>query len=108
MTAARTVSAKTPDQSQWRTRVLAWANSGGAGVSLAARFGLDTLIRRLVDECGQNVFAKNVFGNSALHEASIRGFESTAQLLISKCSWYLFPGRSRVRGVFLPLLSLLS
>lgn len=84
MTVVRIGSAKYPDQRQWRRRVIAWAKSASVGVSLAAKFGLDTLLRRLVDECGQNIFAKNVFGNTALHEASTRGFESTARLLINK------------------------
>lgn len=83
MAVARAASAKSPDQRQWYARMLAWAHSGGAGVSLAAGFGLDSIIRLLVDECGQNTSARNMWGSNALHETSIHGFESTAQLLIN-------------------------
>ena len=42
--------------------MLAWAHSGGAGVSLASAFGLDDLIRVLIDESHQNTSAKDMYG----------------------------------------------
>jgi hypothetical protein len=95
MAVARAVSAKGSEQRQWYARLPACVNSGSAGVCLAAGFGLDGVIRRLVEECGQNVSTQNVFGNNALHEASIHGFESTAQLLISESFYLRVPGRLR-------------
>jgi Cdc6-like AAA superfamily ATPase len=108
MAVVRTVSANSANQNHWHARMFSWALSGGAGVSLAASFGLDNTIRRLVDDCGQNMSAKNMHGNNALHETSIRGFESTAQLLISKSFLLLHPHLTFVLFCILSLSSTLK
>lgn len=64
-------------------RMRAWASSGGAGISLAATFGLTEVIRMLIDRTEIPVLkAKNIWGGTPLHEAAIFGYVDTAELLI--------------------------
>jgi ankyrin repeat protein len=83
LTAARVRDHRSPYFRKWRERMYAWAYSGGAGISLCASFGLTGFLRLLV---GQNrcpmLMARNMYGSTPLHEAAMRGYESTAKLLL--------------------------
>lgn len=83
---ARIRDAKTPDSRKWRDRMWSWAyeDSGGAGISLAAGFGLTGLVRLLISQYAKpNLMARNMFGSTPLHEAAIYGHEQVAELLIA-------------------------
>ncbi|KIW65653.1 hypothetical protein PV04_07893 [Phialophora macrospora] len=68
----------------WKEKTWAWAYSGGAGISLAAQFGLTELMKILIVQTQPNLClnARNVYGSTALHEAALFGHEEAAQVLL--------------------------
>lgn len=84
LTVARVRDHKSSDFRKWRERMLAWAFSGGAGISLAASFGLTNFVKFLISQVDAPVLtARNMYGSTALHEVAIKGYEDTAELLIA-------------------------
>ena len=83
LTTARVRDHKSPYFRKWHERMYAWAFSDGAGISICASFGLTDFVRLLI---GQNkhpmLKARNMYGSTALHEASMKGYEDTVQLLL--------------------------
>lgn len=86
MVVAKVRDANTADQRAYNDRIWQWAraSNGGGGISLAAGFGLTELVRYLIEQQKEpNLTARNVHGSAALHEASLHGYEVTAELLIA-------------------------
>jgi ankyrin repeat protein len=83
LTSARVRDHRSPYFRKWHERMYAWAYSDGAGISLCASFGLTGFMKLLI---GQNkdpmLKARNMYGSTPLHEAAMKGYEDTAQLLI--------------------------
>jgi ankyrin repeat protein len=83
LTAARVRDHKSPYFRKWHERMYAWAYSNGAGISLCASFGLTGYIRLLIGQDKKPMLkARNMYGSAPLHEAALRGYEDTAQLLL--------------------------
>jgi ankyrin repeat protein len=72
------------DFRKWTMKTLAWAQSGGGGVSLCAEFGLTELLTTLIDKNPEHghLTARNFHGSTPLHEAALNGHEHTARVLI--------------------------
>lgn len=83
-TIARARDFRNLDFRKWMTKALAWAQSGGGGVSLCAEFGLTELLKILIDKHPEqsHLDARNIYGSTPLHEAAIHGHEDTAKVLI--------------------------
>lgn len=104
LTIARIRDAKTPVLRKWSERMSVWADesNGGAGISLAAGFGLTELVRVLISHHAQpNLVARNNFGSTPLHEAALYGHEETAELLISHGADIYDVNRGRATPFFL-------
>ncbi|KIX01570.1 uncharacterized protein Z518_09296 [Rhinocladiella mackenziei CBS 650.93] len=86
ITIARTRDFRAFDFRKWKAKVWAWAYSSGAGISVTAAFGLKGLLQLLVAQNGRSLRldARNMYGNTPLHEAALYGHESVAELLIEK------------------------
>lgn len=83
LTIARVRDHQSPYFRKWYERMWQWAISDGAGISLCATFGLTKFLKLLIGESRQPmVMAKNMYGSTPLHEAAIKGYEATAQLLL--------------------------
>ena len=83
LTVARVRDHKGPHR-KWRERMDEWADSGGAGISLVASFGLTNFIEFLIRQSESPVLtARNVYGSTPLHEVAIKGYEECAELLIT-------------------------
>ena len=80
---ARVRDSKSPDIRKWNEKMTKWAFSGGAAISLASSFGMTKFVRFLLGQTEERVWARNVYGSTALHEACIKGYEDTAELLIA-------------------------
>ena len=83
LTVARVRDSKGPDIRKWKEKMVKWAFSGGAALSLASSFGMTNFVKFLLEQSEEAVWARNVFGSTALHEASLKGYEDTAELLIA-------------------------
>jgi ankyrin repeat protein len=82
-TAARVRDHNSPYFRKFRERMFSWALSGGAGISICASFGLTGLMEVMIDENKQPVLdARNMYGSTPLHEAAMKGYIDTAQLLV--------------------------
>ncbi|KIW83537.1 hypothetical protein Z517_02782 [Fonsecaea pedrosoi CBS 271.37] len=84
-TIARVRDFRSPDLRDWTNKAWAWAYSGGAGISLAAGFGLSELLKILIAENRHNLRlgVRNVYGNTALHEAAFFGHTEVAEILVA-------------------------
>ncbi|OAP63558.1 hypothetical protein AYL99_02785 [Fonsecaea erecta] len=82
---ARVLDFQAADLGKWNDKAWAWACSGGAGISLAARFGLAELLKILITENQHNLHldARNIYGSTALHEAAFYGHQEVAEILIA-------------------------
>ena len=83
---AKISNLQTPEFEKWKSKLWAWALSTnlGAGISLAATFGLTDLLHYLISSTVQpNLGARNQYGSTPLHEAAMNGYESTARVLIA-------------------------
>jgi ankyrin repeat protein len=83
LTVARVRDSKSPDLRKWKEKMTQWAFSGGAAISLASSFGMTNFIKLLFEQTEERVWARNVYGSTALHEACMKGYEDTAKLLIA-------------------------
>ncbi|KAK5056122.1 hypothetical protein LTR84_012675 [Exophiala bonariae] len=83
-TIARARDVRNLDFRKWMTKALAWAESGGAGVSLCAEFGLTELLVMLISKHPEHGYlnSRNIHGSTPLHEAALKGHEATAKVLI--------------------------
>jgi ankyrin repeat protein len=81
---ARVRDSRMADVQGWKQKTFTWANSGGAGVSLSARFGLTGLLRLLVSRNQGNLSlnARTADGSTPLHEAVAAGHVEIAQVLL--------------------------
>ena len=81
---ARVRDFSTSDFRNWKQKTWAWATSGGAGISLAAQHGLTELLELLITEHQDELLldARNIYGNTALHESALFGHETAAQVLL--------------------------
>ena len=82
------VMARVRDQSPFRRkygeRMQHWAVSGGAGISVAASFGLADLVKLLISRTpAPKLNAKNIYGSTPLHEAAIFGYLETVNVLLT-------------------------
>ena len=84
VTIARTRDFHAADFRKWKEKTWAWAHSGGAGISLAAQYGLTGLLQILLAETkdGLHLDARNIYGSTALHEAALFGHEEVAEVLL--------------------------
>ncbi|KIX98765.1 uncharacterized protein Z520_05226 [Fonsecaea multimorphosa CBS 102226] len=84
ITIARVRDFQSPEIRKWDNKAWTWASSGGAGISLAAGFGLAELLRILIAENQYNLRldARNLYGSTALHEAALHGHQEVAEILI--------------------------
>lgn len=84
ITCARVRDHHNADFRRWKGKAWAWAYSGGAGISIAAAFGLTELLKVLINENKDNLCldARNMYGSTPLHEAALHGHESAAEALI--------------------------
>lgn len=83
LTAARVRDHRSPYFRKWHERMYTWAISGGAGISLCASFGLTEFLRLLIGENQRPMLqARNMYGSTPLHEAAMKGYEDTTQLLL--------------------------
>lgn len=101
---ARVRDARSPDFRKWQDRMRAWAfaESGGAGVSLAASFGLSDLVRLLISQHKvPNLSARNIYGSTPLHEAAILGHQETAEVLIAHGADKLDQNKGKATPFFL-------
>ncbi|ETN37213.1 uncharacterized protein HMPREF1541_08203 [Cyphellophora europaea CBS 101466] len=101
---ARIRDSKTPDARKWQDRMWVWAyeKNGGAGISLAATFGLTDLVRLLISQYTEpNLAARNMFGSTPLHEAALYGHEQTAELLIAHGAGILDQNKGKATPFFL-------
>ncbi|EXJ88377.1 hypothetical protein A1O1_05307 [Capronia coronata CBS 617.96] len=87
----------------WKSRAWAWAYSGGAGISIAASFGLTGLLRILIEKNKQNLRldTRNLHGNTPLHEAALFGHEEVAELLLENGANTLITNYSQSTPLFL-------
>jgi ankyrin repeat protein len=83
LTVARVRDSRSPDLRKWKEKMTTWAFSGGAAISLASSFGMTQFVKLLLDQTEERVWARNVYGSTALHEACIKGYEDIAKLLIA-------------------------
>jgi ankyrin repeat protein len=83
LTVARVRDSKSPDLRKWKEKMTQWAFSGGAAISLASSFGMTNFVEYLLDQTRERVWARNVYGSTALHEACMKGYEETARLLVA-------------------------
>ena len=88
---ARVDSFRSSDVRRFKERTWTWAYSGGAGISIAARFGLTDLLRILIMDSERAVplDVRDAYGNTALHEATFFGHEAAAELLLENGADYL-------------------
>jgi ankyrin repeat protein len=101
---AKLRDADTPDTRNWQTNTRGWAyeKNGGAGISLAAAFGLNALVEFLIKRQAEpNLLARNMFGSTALHETALCGYERTAQILIDHGANVLETNRGKATPFFL-------
>lgn len=83
LTAARVRDHRSPYVRKWHERMYAWATSDGAGISTCASFGLTHFVRFLIGGNKHPMLkARNMYGSTPLHEAAMKGYEDTAQLLL--------------------------
>ncbi|KAK5439601.1 hypothetical protein LTR34_000569 [Exophiala xenobiotica] len=84
ITSARVRDHHNVDFRRWKEKAWAWAYSGGAGILIAAAFGLTELLKVLINENKDNLCldARNMYGSTPLHEAALHGHESAAEVLI--------------------------
>jgi ankyrin repeat protein len=102
LAAARVRDHRSPYFRKWRERMYAWALSDGAGISLCASFGLTDFLRLLIGQSKQPMLqAKNMYGSTALHEAAMKGYESTAELLLAHGADVLCLNTSRSTALYL-------
>ncbi|EXJ57084.1 hypothetical protein A1O7_07428 [Cladophialophora yegresii CBS 114405] len=68
----------------WKEKTWAWAYSGGAGIWLAAQFGLSELLKVLIAQKQTNLCldARDAYGQTALHTVAVSGDEEVAQVLL--------------------------
>jgi ankyrin len=83
LTVARVRDSKSSDLRKWKERMTQWAFSGGAAISLASSFGMTNFVQLLLGQTEERVWARNVYGSTALHETCMNGYEDTAKLLIA-------------------------
>lgn len=85
ITIARVRDFRAADFRKWKDKAWAWAYSGGAGISLSAAFGLTGLLKIVISESRHNLHldARNIYGNTPLHEAALNGHEGVAELLLN-------------------------
>ncbi|OCT49282.1 ankyrin [Cladophialophora carrionii] len=83
-TMARVRDFRAYDLRNWKEKTWAWAYSGGAGISIAAQFGLSGLLKVLIAQNQSSLClnARGAYGNTALHEAALSGHEEAAQVLL--------------------------
>ncbi|OQV07153.1 Ankyrin repeat-containing protein [Cladophialophora immunda] len=83
-TIARVRDFQSPDLRKWNDKAWTWAYSGGAGISLAAGFGLTELLKILIAANQHNLQldARNMYGSTALHEAAFFGHQEVAKILV--------------------------
>lgn len=88
---------------QWKSRAWAWAYSGGAGISVAASFGLTDLLRLLIEQHKQNLRldSRNLHGSTPLHEAALYGHVEAAKLLLEYDADLLATNYSQSTPLFL-------
>ena len=80
---ARVRDQDSPFRRKYGERMQHWANSGGAGISVAATFGLTDLIKLLLKRTPPpKLSARNMYGSTPLHEAALAGHVETVQVLI--------------------------
>jgi ankyrin repeat protein len=83
LSVARVRDHNSPYFRKWYVRMYAWAYSGGAGISVCAHFGLTEFLRLLIGQDKHPMLkARNMYGSTPLHEAAMRGYEDSAQLLL--------------------------
>ena len=106
LTIARVRDARSPDFRRWRERMWAWAlsSNGGAGISLAASYGLTDLLRLLLSQHTEpNLLARNMYGSTPLHECAVYGHEQAAELLISHGADLLDHNKGQATPFFLAI-----
>lgn len=75
-----------PYARKWQTEAASWAYSGGAGISIAASFGLPALVELLLSQCKDiSVInrCRNRYGNTALQDAAGWGHTEVCKILVS-------------------------
>lgn len=75
-----------PYARKWETEATSWAYSGGAGISIAASFGLSGLVQLLLSQCKDcSVInrCRNRYGNTALQDAATWGHTEVCKILVS-------------------------
>ena len=81
---ARVRDQESPFRRKYGERMQMWAISGGAGISLAAAFGLTDLIKLLISRTpAPKLNAKNMYGSTPLHEAAMFGYLETVNVLLA-------------------------
>ena len=106
LTMARLRDARSPDFRGWRERMWAWAlsSNAGAGISLAASYGLTDLLRLLLSQHTEpNLLARNMYGSTPLHECAVYGHEQAAELLIAHGADLLDHNRGKATPFFLAI-----
>lgn len=73
-----------PAAANWHQRTTSWAFSGGAGVSVAAYYGLVDLVKLLLTQVNSSVIntCRNMYGSLALHEAAMYGHADVCEILV--------------------------
>lgn len=75
-----------PGAKKWQTEAASWAYSNGAGISIAAGFGLPALVQLLINRC-QDISVinrcRNRYGNTALQDAAGWGHTEVCRVLVS-------------------------
>lgn len=86
ITMARVRDFDTADLRHWKPRAWSWAYSGpgGAGISVAAGFGLTQILEILIAQNRHSLRlnVRDAYGNTALHEATLSGQEKAAEMLL--------------------------
>lgn len=75
-----------PYARKWGSEAASWAYSGGAGISIAAGFGLPALVNALLQRCQDTSVinrCRNGYGNTALQDAAGWGYTEVCKILVS-------------------------